>query len=344
MSLPTLVRTIDDAFTHTWYEIRAEAIDNILDANVVTAALRAKGCFTPQTGGEYITRTIRYGEKSTKNVKKGDTLSHGETQLKTMARWEWKYISAHIQRSLQDDQKNQGKFKIASLVEDRIQAAKEALDDTIETTLMTLPLAAAGGTAAEVKAMRLERDPNSLYNFMPGGTDQGATSAYGASDDYTFGEIGLDNAWWQAQYLTASIPHAINLLDQMKNHYNTIGENKAYPDLIITNQTLFESYENYALDMSQIVKDNGTKLADLGYEVLKFKGKDMVWTAKVATNLVLMLNTDFIEIVYDPSVWFDMGEWKHTQLQAERIAHIFATMQVICTQPRRQGWIGTYAS
>jgi len=342
MSLPTLTRTIDDAFTHTWYEIRAEAIDNILDANVVTAALRANGCFTPQTGGEYITRTIRYGEKSTKNVKKGDTLSHGETQLKTMARWEWKYITAHIQRSLQDDQKNQGKFKIASLVEDRIQAAKEAMDDTIETTLMALPDQTGG--AAEDTRMRLERDPNSLYNFMPGGTAQGAAQDFDGSSSYTFGEIGLDNAWWRAKYKTKSGVSAVTLLDDMKNHYNTIGENKAYPNLIVTNQAMFEAYENYALDMSQIVKDNGTKLADLGYEVLKFKGKDMVWTSKVTTNRVLMFNTDFIEVVYDPTYWFDMTEWKFTQLQLERIAHIVSAIQVICSQPRRQGWIGTYAS
>ena len=34
-TLPSLTRTIDDAFLTTWFEIREEAIDNILDATVI---------------------------------------------------------------------------------------------------------------------------------------------------------------------------------------------------------------------------------------------------------------------------------------------------------------------
>ncbi|KKL11579.1 hypothetical protein LCGC14_2544440, partial [marine sediment metagenome] len=36
-TLPELTETIDNAFLHTWYEIRKEAIDNIIDATPVWA-------------------------------------------------------------------------------------------------------------------------------------------------------------------------------------------------------------------------------------------------------------------------------------------------------------------
>ncbi len=342
MAIPSLTRDIDNAFTHTWYEIRPEAIDNILDANVVTAALRERGCFTPQTGGEYITRTIRYGTETTKTVIKGYTLGQGETELTTMAMWYWKYITAHIQRALQDDQKNQGKFRIKSFVETKTQAAKEALDAALETALTADPDTT--GTTAEDVNLRKARDINSIYNMMPGGTAQGAAGAYGASASYKFGKIAFDNTWWRANYLTATAPMAVNLLAQMKNLYNTCTKGLESPNLIIMDQDLFETYEDFALDMTQIVKDNGSRLADLGYEVLKFKGKDVVWTSGITDNRALFLNTNYIEVVYDPTYWFEMTEWKYTQLQLERIAHIVSALNFIGTQPRRNGWLGTYAS
>ncbi len=344
--LPELNRTVDDAFTHTWYEIRAEAIDNILDANVITAAFRERGMLTPQVGGEYITRTIRYGVKTGQTIQKGDTLSSGEDEIQTMARWDWKYMESHIQRALQDDQKNQGPSKIKSLVDTKIMAAKDALDTLVESTFLADPAtnANSGANSDEVKAMRLTRDVNSLYNMMPGGSAQGADAAFGASDSYEFGFIGFGNTWWRSNYLTATAPMALNLMKQMQNLYNTCTKGLESPNLIIMDQDLFETYEDFALDMTQIVGNTGSHLADLGYEVLKFKGKDVVWTPGMTDNRCLMLNTNYIEVVYDPNYWFEMTEWKVAQLQLERIAHIVSTMQLIGTQPRRNGWLGTYAS
>ena len=63
-TLPTYTRTLDDAFVTTWYEIREEAIDNILDATIVWNILMGSGSFTEQTGGEIITRTIPPGFKT----------------------------------------------------------------------------------------------------------------------------------------------------------------------------------------------------------------------------------------------------------------------------------------
>jgi len=40
MALPELTRTIDDDFVNTWYEIRPQVIDNILESNVFSLALK----------------------------------------------------------------------------------------------------------------------------------------------------------------------------------------------------------------------------------------------------------------------------------------------------------------
>ncbi len=51
--------------------------------------------------------------------------------------------------------------------------------------------------------------------------------------------------------------------------------------MIVCDQNSFEIYEDFALDASQIIKDESTKMADLGFEVLRFKGKPMIWTPNI---------------------------------------------------------------
>lgn len=315
-TLPELTRKIDNAFVTTWYEIRPQAIDNILDATVVWAALKGKGSFTPQVGGEFITRTVRYGKETAKEVAKGDIFSQGETELETMARWTWRYLSAHVQRSLFDDQKNNGRSKIKDLVGMRLNAAKEAMEEDYETKLLRPITTDESGKGIQ-----------GLNDIVPPYADR-ATG--------TYGQIARSNPWWQPKYRQVTAPKEVNLLTDMKVLYNDCHNNQVPPDLIISSKENYEIYEEFALDISQIVKDESSYLADLGFEVLRFKGKPLVWTPN-QTEGMLFLNTNFIEVVYDPQLWFDMTDFKPIPLQGERIAHIVSAANVISSQLRRHG-------
>ena len=77
-------------------------------------------------------------------------------------------------------------------------------------------------------------------------------------------------------------------------------------------------------------------MADLGYDVLRFKGKPMVWTENASTG-VAMYNTDYIECVYRSNLWYELSEWKAIPNQMERVAHLLYSLNVIGTQPRRHG-------
>ena len=125
----------------------------------------------------------------------------------------------------------------------------------------------------------------------------------------------------------------------MRTLYNSLHNNQSPPNLIITDQNIFETYEDFSADTIQIIKDESTFLADLGFEVLRFKGKPMVWTPGITADQILMLNTDFVEVVYDPGLWFDMTDWKPIPLGMERIAHIMSALNVISGQLRRHGRI-----
>lgn len=337
-TLPSLTRTIDDAFVTTWYEIRPEAIDNILDATPVWAALKGAGCMKTQVGGTFITRTIRYGEATATEIERGDTLPQGDPELETMAIWNWRTLATHVQRNMFDDQKNSGPSKIKDLVATKLSAAKDALDQKLESSAFN------GHVAAETgKLIQGLNDMVPPYATVTtsGGTYGGISRPLSYSDSgngVLVAAAAATNPWWAPKYLPGTLASVEDdLLSDMKRLYNSCHNNQEPPDLIITDQNTFEVYEEFAMDMSQIVKDESTRLADLGFEVLRFKGKPLFWTPSIAANNVLMLNSKYIEIVYDPSYWFDMTEWKPAPLQTDRIAHIVAFLNMFTTQPRRHG-------
>ncbi len=326
-TLPTYTRTVDQAFVSTWYDIKAEAIDNILKSTVITAALRDLGCFHSQVGGEFITETIRYGTKPAEATGKGAVLPSGENELETLAMWTWRYTVSHIQRSLFDDQKNSGPTRIKSLVKTKTQAARESLEQQIELDFVR-----------DVVTGETGLFPQGLFDIIP---------IYASRATGTYGKISRSNDWWVPNYKAWNLPYEVNMLTDMSNLYNTCSKGLSKIKLILTDQTLFEIYETYAEDKTQLIKDEATNLANLGYEVLRYKGKPMVWSEQIGVSGygtvydMLMLNTDYIKIVYDPMLWFDMTEFKAMPKQAERLAHIFVAWNMISNQLRRHGLLYT---
>ncbi len=317
-TIHSLTEAIDTWWTHVWYTIQKVAIDNILDANPVWAALKERGCMVTQEGERFIQRTIRYGKKSARATFKGDVFPHGEDELETGAFWNWKYIVSHVQRSIFDDQQNRGAGRIRSLVQSKIEAARESLIEKNEDNLFL----------AFNSSETASNNPAGLNDLCP---------ADGNKASGNYGRIPRSNSWWRCKYKTGTAPYAVNIKTDMTNLYNTIGQNKKYPNLMLTTQTLFEAYENYGEEKTHVVKSTAGKLLDLGFEVLHFKGHPMIWGSGVDSGTVMMLDTDFIEMVYDPIMWFDMTNFKDIDLMDARVAHILCALNMFTTQPRRHG-------
>lgn len=332
--LPELTRTIDNAFTHTWYEIRPEAADNILEATVGWAALNGNGCMKTQEGGDLITRTIRYNVTEAEEVQKGDTLPQGETELETMAIWRWRTIASHVQRDSFDDQKNRGKAKIKDYVGTKIQSARDGLEQKFDDSLFNAIVTGETG-----KLIQGFNDMVPPIASRTTGTYGGIArpTAYADTGNGVFAP-STGNTFWGPKYLQGTLASLEDdLLTDMKKLYNTVHANQSPPNFIITTQTIFEIYEEFALDISQIIKDESSRLADLGFEVLRFKGKPMIYTPKMTANHMLMLNLNHVEFVYDPGFWFDMTDWKPVPNTTDRIAHILCFGNLISDQLRRHG-------
>jgi len=348
MSLPTLTRTLDDDFVNTWYEIRAAVIDNILEATIFWAALKNFGCLVPQTGGEYITRTVGYGQKSTQRFSKGAVLTQTVKKLDTMARWDWRYFLVDVNRSLIDDAKNSGPFKIKDYLMRRLEAARDALVQDLETYLCQWGAYYSG-----------DAQPNGLYDIAPLYTAESAVGDGSASDSQASGTSNgnidrATNAWWRNWVMynggSASVankivgdthePYAVNLVSDLRTTYNKVNAQQEPPNFILMDQDIYEAYDDEVMDKLQIVRNSFTRqAADLGFEALTYKGATMSYSAKLASSKhVFLLNMNHIELPYHPEVWFDATNWKETPNQLESVMFIVCmTPGLITAQPRRHG-------
>ena len=335
-TLPTYTRTLDDAFVTTWYEIREEAIDNILNATVVWNVLMGAGSFTPQVGGEIITRTIAHGEQAATRVAKGSVMIPSEPDLDTMALWQWKYLASNIQRSTFDDQKNSGPSKIKDYVGRRITAARDGLEQQYETDIFAV--FAATETGLTIQGLNDMIPPVANRTTGTYGNIARPSAYLAEANGVVTPDPAGTNPWWGAKYLPGTLVDIdVDLLDDLKRLYNSLHNNQSAPNLIICTQLIYEIYETFAIDISQIIKDETTRLADMGFEVLRFKGKPLIWAAGMTANDVLMINTDWIEVVYDPQLWFDMTDWKPQAFEFDRAAQIVCAANVISSQLRRHG-------
>ena len=356
-TLPTLSESLDTAFTHTWYEIRPDAIDNILDSTIFSMALKEHGAMTPQVGGRYITRTVRYGEKSTENIQKGSVLSQSEIDYETIARWNWKYKSVDVNQSVIDSQINSGPFKIKDYISSRLGIARDAIVQDNEQAFLR-----------SGKEDSTGKQHNGLYDIVAplGATTNnlydthGITPQDGNNDDAAgateaTGNITRSNTWWRNKYYTGAIGggaaanatagnYALNLVPVMRNLFNETTAQLESPNFILMNRDLFEAYEDEVADKQQIVRTSfDQKAADLGFETFTFKGATVAWAEDLNTTSgnyrdLFMLNLNYLELVFDPNLWFEMTDWKSNTNQLERVAYIVSAMQMVGDQPRRHGW------
>lgn len=337
-TLPQWSRALDNAFTETWYDIKAEATDNILLATPVWAMLKEHDCFKPQTGSEFITETIKYGVGSAPiAVSKGDTLPMNVVETETMARWSFRNIAAGIMRDLITDAENAGQYKIKDYVKKRLKEARDGINQAYEVAVERAIVTDESGK--EIQGLNDLLPP---YASATSGTfgaiaRPSAFSQISASNGVYAPTASGTNPWWGSKYKAMTLPFEVNLVSDMKVLYNSVHNNQEPPNFLLSDQATFELYEEFAVDKTQIIKDDSTYLADLGFETLRFKGKAWTWTPNQTANTIKMLNLDYIQVKYRPNLWFDMTEFKSIPNQLERVAHIICAMNIIGTQPRRHG-------
>jgi hypothetical protein len=342
-TLPQLQTMLDTKFTETWYEIKSDAQDNIMNATPIWAYLMDAGCLKEQRGGTNYEETIEFAFQAAEDVNPGHVFSGGSPELKTAAFWPVKMIGQNIQRSLDDDRANSGQFKIKSYIDNKMTSAKKGLTTKFENVCLAaettseayvswaslndlVPAVANNTTGTYGKIAR-----PTAYNYedIVNGSDLAATTGVKVPS--------AGNTWWGAKYLLGDNPPELNYEQNLTTLWNSIQNNQTNPDFILTTKKQLEIYENFCQDKSQLVINSGSRLAQLGFTTFKFKGSDLTWSPQMPAKRTKILTTSVIKLMYDPGMWFDMTPWKPVPNMLDSFAQILCAGNMYSNEPRRHG-------
>lgn len=322
----SLTEVLDNLYTSTWQNMKGTLVDNIFDATPFWFWLKDKGKLRTVEGGRFLSEPIVYDKSDNiKWIGKGGTMPMNDKQIMTIAKYDWRYLAGSIVRFGVDDQQNRGKNEILNFMNSKMENLRNALVSEMETRLFGASGAATGsGTLEDFAAF------DGLQTLV-------------ADDPTAAADVGgiaqADNAFWRNKttnmtgesFATYGVTRMRTMLNNCMNNLKM-----DQPDIIVTAQTPFEFYEDNVL---AYYRTYNTKLGDLGFQNIVFKGIPMVWSPSCSARMYF-LNTNFFNFVYDPMMFFDMTEWKAIPNQInDRTAQIITACALTISRRRAMGVI-----
>jgi hypothetical protein len=327
MTLPSQTSTFSDVFTRYAYnKVGGSTYKNQkYKSRPVLKLLREHKL--SGDGGPNIVHPVNLGTASN-----GGSLSRNQTFSivgdvnETWSRWAWSVIYESCFISWWDIREARGnKFKMASILDTRIDETRENMEDNIETMLCA-------STAADAD------DINPILSIV---ATSGAT---GGMNPSTAGQT-----LWRAE-TEATINWSVEGVGRTRELINKIEDNRGKTDVILLPDQFFnESCEiaDAAVTMNQDIKTRGgTKYADLGTTVPIILNVPVIrssrWNAaQTATGVALDLNG--IHLVVDPA-WdmymYDFKEMAHHGRLGQAAVQV-CVAQLTCSSRWTQGLLST---
>lgn len=287
-------RTWESLLTTTAALYRKQMIDNIFDVapllSWVTGKLGDKisrknkrSMKRVEKGGESIVEHLMYGTNSTTKPYSGHEVFDTTPQEgMTIARYAWKYYGSTVSMSGGDLRANRGESALIKLMKAKFDQCELSLRDTLNTDLFL------DGTGSSSKALL---GLNALVS---------STVTIGGLAPTTF-------AWWKSSVTASAGSFAANGIQKMRTTMNTLTFGSDSPDLILCDQTTYESYEAKIGDSQRII-DMGT--ADLGFESLTYKKIPVIFDRDCQAGTMYFLNSNYLNWVVMEGADMEIREFK----------------------------------
>jgi len=245
--------------------------DNVLNHNALFARLNKKGNVRPADGGREIVEELEYAENGTAAWYSGyEVLDTTPQEVFDAATFDWKQLSGTVTISGLEEIKNSGKERVINLMKSRIKNLEKTLTNTAATAIYA---DGTGSSGKELGGLQLlvQDDPTSSTSV--GGINQST---------YSF---------WQNQYSAAAATSSGNVLSRMNSMWLSCIRGTDKPDLIPCGSGMYTNFEG-ALQQYQRFSD--AKMAEAGFESIKYKTADVVYDDQCATTRMYFLNTDYL--------------------------------------------------
>jgi hypothetical protein len=208
-------------------------------------------------------------------------ITYEQKDTRTAGVLDWKYIVGKNMISWDERVKNTGKPQIIDLLRDKTEEMQQDMLNKFNTMLYSTTQ-----VAKEFSGLDEIVDTGTTYAGIA--TADSAEWAAAAEDT---AETRL-HLWGSSTSISKRINDA------------TFGPN--YPDLLVTTRDLFSKFESLA-DPQRVYRDN--KMADLGFEAVKFGRSVVVGDYACTANRLYGLDTSTLEFRYHPDFNFKTDKW-----------------------------------
>lgn len=330
----TLQEALDNLYTTTWQNMKGSATENIFDGSPLWMWMRANGRLESVEGGRFLTEPIRYAKsENVQFVQKGEAVGLQDKEFLTTTHDDWKYLVDVIVRFMQDDQQNRGRNQIINLVSAKLENAQDSLTDKMEETI------AGTNTGAPKQWNGLQDiiadDPTAVKTVQ--GVDQSlAANSWWRNKTVDYDATGTD-------FSADGDTYMVNMLNQCRRGLRQMG-----PDILACGQGVWEAYHETTVSQRRVTNKT---LGDAGFENIEFMGIPVVWSPQIAPTdgngvsasnkgRMYFISSKALRFKYDPSIFFDMTNWKEIPQQVnDRVAQIVTAGNLMTSRRRSLGVI-----
>jgi len=268
----------DNLLTTTLESRTGKLADNVTNNNALLARLKERGNIRPISGGTKIVEELEYGESDSVWYSGYDAINTTNPQVFTAAAYDLKLLAAPVGCSGEELLKNSGRERVIDLMEAKIKNAEKTLMNQMSIGIYSDGTGSSGKQLTGLKALVAD-DPTS---GTVGGIDRATTG----------------NEFWRNYTATASSAlTSATIYEAMNNAYLACSRGSDKPDLIVADDSLYKTFEASLVAQQRFVN---AKLAEAGFENLKFKGADVIYDGGIGgacpAKHMYFLNTDYLKL------------------------------------------------
>lgn len=265
-----------DLITTTLEFMGDEIADGVSANNAATAWMKANDGWGTIEGGEKITEPLAYASNTNGGWYSGaEKFPVAPQEEFTASEYAWKQIAVPIvSTGLETDVQNVGKARRFDLAKERIKNARRTAANIVATGMFS------DGTGSGGKQ---------LTGLLALASATPTTGTYGGINRAT-----ASNAFWRNKFTdTGADPSSTTILGLMNTMWYSLVRGSDKPKLLIGDSNVAGAYEA-ALQANQRFTD--PKMAELGFENLKYKSAVFVMDGNCTTKGLYFLNTDFMRV------------------------------------------------
>lgn len=269
---------------------------------------------TKRKGGIKLLEPLMYAKSSSGGSYSGwDTFDVAPQQGLTNAEFLWKYYYWSITINGQEEQENAGEGQMIDLLEAKWEQTKMSMVDAIGSDLF---LDGTGNSSKKVTGLALAVDNAGTYGNI-------ARSS---------------NTWWQSQENGNAVALAVSGANGLRRMFNdcSYGKMKRTPNLIVTTQEGFESYEAL-MDTNMRYSNTGEQNVGFARPNLMFRDAPMFWDDYCQDATLYMLNTDFLKWIVNSDRDMAPTPFKTPTNQDGKVAQVLWAGNLTCSNCRHQG-------